>query len=360
MKHLLFVILFCLGWTIHSWGQTICDPEGSVIPFVDIYSADGVFLGTTDMEGGYGEMLLKNIAGHGESTGFVLKNSFYVTQSVSKNDFTSAGHIVLTPIAYSMEEIVVRPNADYKYEIVEVFFRTTQMNENRVHYHVEGIAQYCINRKNNKATVNISSIKSHVNSSIRQLKETGLSTVIVTTPCVIPYNDFMDYNSLSKQYDFRRTDNRINMLSHKTGIVSGQVSSDNGMTITDRIVIRESKPDTMKMFGLEVIRDRNVYTWVHDTDSVEKTGFSNLLYAKNNYGCFAKMQRDSNYQRIESVQEIFVLSRSYSNDKIGNNNIPRVHAVRSINADQVPEEVNHIFFQPVGDFIMKSLEELNE
>jgi hypothetical protein len=112
------------------------------VPFVEVYSDGGSLIGMTDVDGLLSKDLeLKTQSSNPKHLTFI--NSFYESSVVSIEDFYRSTVFKMNPIVNPLKEVVVS-NKKHKnqYLVLKTYVRSLQINNDRVHYFMDGIVEY--------------------------------------------------------------------------------------------------------------------------------------------------------------------------------------------------------------------------
>ena len=165
-KFSIILILLSLSsiYSQHKIKETFSE---KFVPFVEIYSEKGDLIGVSDINGVFSSEL-ENKIDNSKATNLTFVNSSYITSELSIEQFKNSPIISLNRIAIELDEVVIMKPKTYKYLKLKGYFRSLQINEDRPHYFIDGIAEIFISLKSGKIKMKIISNRSFENKSINQ------------------------------------------------------------------------------------------------------------------------------------------------------------------------------------------------
>jgi hypothetical protein len=358
MKKFYFAFVLLLHSFIYSQHSIKDAISLESVPFVEIYSDTGNLIGSTDVDGLLSKDLVnKIIVSNAKSLTFV--NSFYQNKVVTIDDFYNSTVFKMNPIVNELKEVVVSNKKDKnQYLVLKTYVRSLQINNNRVHYFMDGIVEYYISLKTRKVKLKFISNRSFENKSIPQLKEKGLSKVyfqIVGAPML---SELLDYNSLNESYGLQKSVVDVKIKSKDDNSLKGSLYlNPNGTSLTLGIVT-DDKPKVMKGLGVENILNNYTINSLFSNKEFEDIGFDSLLYFKEARNYDIKAKKDKVTQKVDATHEVFVLGYRFS-EKIDakrlDSNYSLIHS--SAYQDNYWEYVNNVLFQPLPIALQKYIEE---
>jgi hypothetical protein len=323
------------------------------ISFVEIYSDEGNLIGITDVDGLLSKELEYKIqSSNPKCLSFV--NSFYESSVVSIGDFYSGTVFKMNPIVNPLKEVVISNRKDKKqYLVLKTYVRSLQINNDRVHYFMDGIVEYYISLKSNKVKLKFLSNRSFENKSIRQLKEKGFKVYfrIVGAPML---SELLNYNKLNKSYGMQKSAVDIEIKDKEDNSLKGSLSLNlNGTSLTLGI-ITANKPKVMKGLGVENVLNNYTINTLFSNKDFENIGYDSLLYFKETRNYDIKAKKDKVTQKVDATHEVFVLGYRFS-EKIDAKGLDNNYSLlpSSTYQDTYWEKVNNALFQPLP----KSLEQ---
>ncbi|MCB9425604.1 MAG: hypothetical protein H6584_01045 [Flavobacteriales bacterium] len=314
MKKIFLVINF-LFFNSHSFSQKFSVID-SVFQFgisrVEIYSTDGDLLGLSDDKGVVHESITKSIM-NSKSLEILLLHPSYKTQIVKKSKIFEGG-ISMEPIIVSLDEVVLVEKLDYKYLKVQVYFRSVQINDDRPHYFMDGIADYYISLRNGDIDADITQWRSFQNNNIKQLDTKGKVQVSFLLAGIPYLNDCLEYKNLINDYSIVKDFNSGNILVNKTGQESGVITENERTKLLNLSLIQESNPIKRNGFGNESIQKVDNVTAIYNkNESDTDMSVDNLVYYKELRIYDIKNKKEKSYQSVEATHEVFVLSKQLTN-----------------------------------------------
>lgn len=129
---------------------------------------------------------------------FSFVNSFYQNQVVTIDDFNNNTVFKMNPIVNALKEVVVSNKKEKnQYLVLKTYVRSFQINNDRVHYFMDGIVEYYISLKTKKVKLKFLSNRSFENKSIPQLKDKGFKIYFQITGAPM-LSELLDYNRLNE------------------------------------------------------------------------------------------------------------------------------------------------------------------
>jgi hypothetical protein len=328
------------------------------ISYVEIYSDGGNLIGITDVDG----LLSKELEYKIQSTNpkcLSFVNSFYESSVVSIDDFNNNAVFKMHPIVNPLKEVVVSNKKDKnEYLVLKTYVRSLQINNNRVHYFMDGIVEYYISLKSNKVKLKFLSNRSFENKSISQLKEKGFGKVyfqIVGAPML---SEILYYNKLNENYGLKKSAVDIKINNKDDNSLKGSLYRSPNRTCLSLGIITEDKPKVMKGLGVENILNKYKINSLFSDKEFEYVGFDSLLYFKETRNYDIKAKKDKVTQKVDAIHEVFVISSRFS-ERIDANKLDSNYSLihSSTYQDNYWENVDNELFQPLPKSIEKYIEE---
>jgi hypothetical protein len=357
MKKICFVFVLLLHSFIYSQHSIKDAISLESVPFVEIYSDTGNLIGSTDVDGSLSkDFENKILLANAKSLTFV--NSFYQNKAVTIDDFNSDTVFKMNPIVNALKEVVVSNKKDKnQYLVLKTYVRSLQINNDRVHYFMDGIVEYYISLKTKKVKLKFLSNRTFENKSIPQLKEKGFKVYfqIVGAPML---SELLDYNKLNESYGLQKSTVDIKIKNKEDNSLKGSLYlNPNGTSLTLGI-ITDDKPKVMKGLGVENILNNYTINSLYGNKKLEDIGFDSLLYFKETRNYDIKAKKDKVTQKVDATHEVFVLGYRFS-EKIDakglDSNYSLIHS--SAYQDNYWEHVNNTLFQPLPIALEKYIEE---
>ncbi len=283
------------------------------IPFVEIYSDKGDILGTTDYNGEIPLVQLNKIKELGcERVYFHHIN--YHGKDISVKEFSTLTNISLAPLELekinALDEVVVFSKNKKKYIKFTAYFRSVQFNNNRPQYYMDGIVEYYISNKNGNAKIHILQNRSLKDAAIKQVDEKGMIQTSFNITGVPHLSNFIDFEELKKEYNISSLGKNYSFNEDKLEI--GNIITENGTTFLNLEIYSEEKPKVMKLFGTESILKNYTVNAIYNKNI---NVLNDLLYFKEYRQYDIKQKRDSDYTRINCINEVFLTDRELTDDK---------------------------------------------
>jgi hypothetical protein len=359
MKKFYFAIVLLLHSFVYVYSQHSIKDSISLesVPFVEIYSDTGNLIGCTDVDGLLSKDLEHKILMSNTKT-FSFVNSFYQNQVVTIDDFNNNTVFKMNPIVNALKEVVVSNKKEKnQYLVLKTYVRSFQINNDRVHYFMDGIVEYYISLKTKKVKLKFLSNRSFENKSIPQLKDKGFKIYFQITGAPM-LSELLDYNRLNESYGLQKSTVDVKIKSKGDNSLKGSLNlNPNGTSLTLGIITDE-KPKVMKGLGVENILNNYTINSLFSNKELEDIGFDSLLYFKETRNYEIKAKKDKVTQKVDATHEVFVLGYRFS-EKIDvkdfDNNYNLIYS--SAYQDNYWEHINNAIFQPLPIALKKYIEE---
>lgn len=309
----IFLIFILSSGNLFSQKKVLDSLSNNYIQGVEVYSSKGDLLGLSDKTGKIAPALIREIE-QKSTQEFILIHPSYKTKVVALSDLSGTGDIKLIPIVVDLDEVVLEGKQQFKYLRLHTYFRSFQINNNQLHYFMDGIADYYIDLKTNKQQVIIKQHRSYENKNIKQLDEKGAVQATIQGTGT-PYLKYIEYNQLKELFKFEFLENQVDVYKDKNKQI-GAVKSDNKSLRLSLSHIPEHKPDTLTLFGYTFVSKIDNSNAFYSSQNIKNIGYDNLEYLKIIHALDAKNKKDKEYQSVESSNEVFVINRELTNDKI--------------------------------------------
>jgi hypothetical protein len=359
MKKFYFAIVLFLYSSVFIYSQHSIKDAISLesVPFVEIYSDAGNLIGSTDVDGVLSKDLENKIlSANTKVLSFV--NSFYQNQVVTIDDFNNNTVFKMNPVVNALKEVVVSNKKDKnEYLVLKTYVRSLQINNDRVHYFMDGIVEYYISLKTKKVKLKFLSNRSFENKSIPQLKEKGFKIYfqIVGAPML---SELLDYNRLNESYSLQKSTADVKIKNKEDNSLKGSLYLNTNGTSLTLGIITDDKPKIMKGLGVENILNNYTINSLFSNKEFGDIGFDSLLYFKETRNYEIKAKKDKVTQKVDATHEVFVLGYRFS-EKIDakglDSNYNLIHS--SAYQDNYWEHVNNALFQPLPIALEKYIEE---
>lgn len=348
---LLLLISISSMYSQHKIKETFSE---KFVPFVEIYSEKGDLIGITDVKGAISSDLENEIRAS-KATNLTFVNSLYKTTTLSIEEYKNTQIISLDRVSIELNEVVITKPKTHKYLKLKGYFRSLQINEDRPHYFIDGIAEIYISLKSGKMKMKIVSNRSFENKSINQLSKTFFFMVAG----VPTFNEFSNFENLSDTYTLQKENNsQTTILDKETSLEKGTITNVNTKSNLQLEIISPSNPKIMKALGMET--DYNNYTInsIFDSNEVQKMNLENILYYKEIRSYDIKRKQKDKFQKVEATHEFYLLEKEYVNE-IESKQFYNFYSFKrpSTFDDRYWEKVNNQYFQPLPKSIEKYIEE---
>ncbi|OCB71793.1 hypothetical protein LPBF_11485 [Flavobacterium crassostreae] len=324
------------------------------VPFVEIYSEKGDLIGITDIKGVISSDLEDKIR-TSKTTNLSFVNSLYVTTALSIEEYNNTQIISLNKVSIELREVVITKPKIYKYLKLKGYFRSLQINEDRPHYFIDGIAEIYISLKSGKAKLKIISNRSFENKSVKQLSKTFFFMVAG----VPTFNKFSNFENLNAEYNIKTVNNlQTNILDQETSLKKGTIATENNKSNLQLEIISQSKPKIMKALGMET--DYNNYTInsIYENNEVKKINLENIIYYKEMRSYNIKRKKNDKFQKVEATHEFFLIEKENVNE-LGTKQFDNFYYFKrpSKFEENYWEKVDNPYFQSLPKSIEKYIEE---
>jgi hypothetical protein len=354
----LFIIVFILFFT-SSNSQVFQDSLlNYTIPFVEIYSDTGNFIGTTDEKGEITPRLLEEIE-KSQTINLYTSHILYENKKIKLHNLNKNNRIKLNPITSNLKEVTINyDKIKKKYLKLNCYFRSYQINNDRVHYFMDGIADIYINTKNNKSKVNkIITNRTFENKNIKQLDEKGPFQVIFKPIGVPTVNEKILFSELIKNYTLDSISNNKINIKNKSNKMIGFLSNselDKSLNIQLKF-ISEENPKVMNVLGNESI----LYNYNINTNfSTSYKNMRNLISYRELRNYKLKNRKDANYQKVDLINEIYILSSEYTDDIIDKGHAWDFYSLKPTNyTNNFWQNIQNPYYQPLPESIEKYIKE---
>lgn len=353
MKHILVILLLFFNVNFLLYSQEFRDKlSNDKISFVEIYSDKGDLIGITNLDGSL-SIDLKNKIIKANTKHLTFVNSFFESKVVEIDDFNDMSIFKMNPIVNQLKEVIISPNKETNnYLVLKTYVRSLQINNDRIHYFMDGIVEYYISLKTNKVKIKFLSNRSFENKSINQLKEKGLTKIFFQITGAPMLDDFLNYYKLNENYNLQKSKTEIKILAKDENSLKGNLFTNKNGTNLCLEIITTDKPKVMKGLGIEnLLHNFNVKS-LFNSNTIEEIEFKNLLYFKEIRNYEIKSKKDKEYQKVDATHEVFVLDYRFSEKidakKMDNN---YVFINSSSYSEKYWEKVNNVLFQPLPESI---------
>lgn len=359
MKKFYFAIVLLLHSFAFVYSQHSIKDAISLesVPFVEIYSDKGNLVGSTDVDGLLSKDLENKILSANTKI-LTFVNSFYQNKVVTIDNFNNNTVFKMNPIVNALKEVVVSNKKDKnEYLVLKTYVRSLQINNDRVHYFMDGIVEYYISLKTKKVKLKFLSNRSFENKSIPQLKEKGFKIYFQISGAPM-LSGLLDYNKLSESYGLQKSTADVKIKSKGDNSLKGSLSlNPNGTSLTLGI-ITDDKRKVMKGLGVENILNNYTINSLFSNKEFEDIGFDSLLYFKETRNYEIKAKKDKVTQKVDATHEVFVLGYRFS-EKIDAKGLDSNYRLiySSAYQDNYWENVNNALFQPLPTALEKYIEE---
>lgn len=348
---LLILISFSSIYSQHKIKETFSE---KFVPFVEIYSEKGDLIGITDIKGSISSDLENKIRAS-KATNLTFVNSLYITTALSIEEYNNTQIISLNRVSIELNEVVITKPKTYKYLKLKGYFRSLQINEDRPHYFIDGIAEIYISLKSGKMKMKIISNRSFENKSINQLSK-NFFFMVAGVPA---FNEFSNFENLNDEYNLKTENNSQNtILDKETSLEKGTIATVNNKSNLQLEIISPSKPKIMKALGMET--DYNNYTInsIYENNEVQKINLENIIYYKEIRSYDIKRKQKDKFQKVEATHEFYLLEKEYVND-LGVKQFDNFYSFKRPTKfdERYWEKVNNQYFQPLPKSIEKYIEE---
>lgn len=341
-----FIILFFLIFSNSIYSQQIIKDEftSNPIPFVEIYSDKGDLIGLSNEDGTISIELNKKI---------YLSNSRMLTffhfsferKAVPIDYYKNSTFLTLNSTPKILEEVVISNNLKKKYLKLKGYFRSSQINEDRVQYFMDGIVEYYIATGSNKIKMKIIYHRTFENKNIKQLSKRYYFLVAG----VPTFNDFFKLDMLSYEYNLNVTNNKLTKITDKKNHTNrGLISNQDNLTSLQLEIISKENPKIMKFFGMESHLNNYNITSVYNTTEKTNINFKKIIYFKEIREYIIRRKKKENFAKVDAIHEFFLLNKEYTND-LGTGNFDDFYSFKTNSYYNINywENIKNIIYQPL-------------
>jgi hypothetical protein len=354
-KYKFSIILLLLSLSsIYSQHKIMETFSEKFVPFVEIYSEKGDLIGISDINGDISSEL-ENKIDNSKATNLTFVNSSYITSELSIEQFKNSPIISLNRIAIELDEVVIMKPKTYKYLKLKGYFRSLQINEDRPHYFIDGIAEIFISLKSGKIKMKIISNRSFENKSINQLAK-NFFFMVAGVPT---FNEFTSYKNLNKEYNLKKEDNlKTIILEKETNLEKGTLLTLENTSNLQLEIISELKPKIMKLFGMESHYNNYTINSIHEKNENQIINLENIIYFKEIRSYNIKRKQKDKFQKVEATHEFYLLEKEYVNE-LELKQFDSFYTFKRPSKfdDKYWEKVDNKYFQPLPKSIEKYIEE---
>jgi hypothetical protein len=324
------------------------------VPFVEIYSEKGDLIGLSDSNGTISSAL-ENKIHDSKATYLTFVSSSYVTTELSIADFNNTQIIALNKIAIELDEVVINKPKTYRYLKIKGYFRSLQINEDRPHYFIDGIAEIYVSLKSGKMKMRILSNRSFENKSVKQLSN-RFFFMVAGVPM---FNEFTSFKKLNNAYTLKTENNfKTTILDKETNLEKGTLSTLDNKSTLQLEIISASKPKIMKALGMETNYTNYTINSIYENNEVSAINLDNIIYFKEIRSYDVKRKQKDAFQKVEATHEFYVLDKAYV-DAIETKQFDYFYTFKTPSnfEEAYWEQVNNPYFQPLPKSIQHYIEE---
>ena len=311
-KKIIITFFLILSNNLFSQQVTKDSLTSENIPFVEIYSDKGDLIGLSNESGIISPELSKKI---------YLSNSKKITfvhfsfkkKVVELEYYKKSTFLTLTSNSIVLNEVIIANLPPKKYLKLKGYFRSSQINEDRVQYYIDGIVEYYISTVSDKVKMKIISHRTFENKNIKQLSK-RYYFLLAGVPM---FNDFFNFNNLSNEYDLEINDKKtikiIDKKEHKSkGVISNQIDNLTSLQIE---ITSNDNPKIMKFLGMESHLNNYNIASVYDTSESKNISLKKIIYFKEIREYEIKRKKKDNFTNVDVIHEFFLFDKKYTNDQ---------------------------------------------
>ena len=317
MNYLIATLFLLFSLSNYSQNKIIDTNTKQIIPFVEIYSEDGEFLGSSDIDGFIPKNLIDNIATD-EKTVIFLYHQNYENKKIILKEFKTQTNQYMIPYIDSsltgLKEVVIEGNNKKKYKKITAYFRSVQYNESRIHYFMDGIVNFYIHRKKSKAKIEIVQNRSLSNDSIRQIDEKGTIQIGLNLTGVPNIDDYFDIRNIEKSFELQ--DSLGCTIVKKEKLNLGKIIKRAQKKHLNIQFFSENNSKEMSAFGTTSILNNYTVTAVYNSNLRDDC----LHYFKENRSYRIKNKKELTHHHINAINEVFVFDSELTNEESNSRN----------------------------------------
>ena len=254
IKLIYLFILFLLSGKAFSQIYIINAENGEKISFAHIFSSDGLYNAVSDMNGCISKRDVDELKNNKET--LYISHISYQTKELQPSDLKQGCTVTLTSSTIQLPELqIFAPKVKYDYMRIDGFFRTSQMENNRVKYFADGFISYYIPRKGNRVRIQLKEYRLFRNQTLVDSVET--KAISIGYPPNVP---FLTAKSILDDFD----DDGFSLLTKdngedivKNGVNAGRVTYDSNLVVVSVDKILQEKVKMNHFMGYIIQLQQN-------------------------------------------------------------------------------------------------------
>jgi hypothetical protein len=303
------------------------------IPFVEMYSEEGVYLGNSDEQGIISSLLLDKLKGNASIKQIRLQQMTYDKVSMDLETFLSSSTVYLKRKVIDLDELIVKPT-NKKYGIIlEGYYRGYQFSGQDLEFYSEGKVQlYYKNDFSDGKNKRIEE-RHYYNDKIKQIDN---FTMRMVGPNVPNFYEITKGNKVTKK----------------------AYSQEKNIIAIENLKYDMLNPKNIKLLGNE----SNIYfyndSYIFNSRDDSQTLGSDLVYYKTARNLKFKCKECKDFIDYSSVNEFFVTDVKIVNDKPKGFKVYTGAAENSrFQTEFWKEAEKNPFFEPLDARIRKKISE---
>lgn len=340
-KITLFIFPIFLFHSLNAQIQLKDAETNQAIPFVEVYSESGAFLGVCDESGVLYVEVIKKVKDSPTIQEVIFKHISYEKKRIGRDMFFNLSSIYLTPRVRVLDELIIKPKGKKSVILLSGYYRSYQTKESKLEYFTEGTVEI-IYEKGSEKSLN-KRIEERTWQDIHSKPQSNI-IINMTGPPIPTITYFVEENQKSKPeatFKIKLAEN-INQLSVEIPKIS------------------PSNPKTIQLLGNESIIGYDNEVYAFQTNKVENLLPQYLSYFKKIKELKFKCKSCSEYLNYHLEAELFITRVTFLDTKP--NGFSKFtgfkensHYERAFWKDFE----THPFFEPLPKFIKDCLEKSN-
>ncbi|AUS06116.1 hypothetical protein [Pseudotamlana carrageenivorans] len=289
------------------------------IYFIEIYSESGNLIAVTNSKGKLSKKQI-NFLEQSKSDSLEIYHSDYKSKIIRKENLFLDGHTIeLSPVNFEnrLEEVLIKAEKK-RFVKLKSYFRSIQFNDERVHYYMDGIVCTYVDTKNFKIKIDIISNRSLQNKKIKQIDEKGIIQSDFIIAGVPDFREFYNEDLLKKTYTFKALEDSTQIYLDEVAV--GRVNDQLNKKGIELQLYNSSNPKVMRFLGTESVLENLSIISEYKPVELKKVNFGDIKNFKEIREYRIKQKKAKDYTNIRVINEIYFLSKEFTNDKKGKSN----------------------------------------
>jgi hypothetical protein len=309
------ILLFCLflTFTLSAQAQVriIDATTNEPIPFVHIFTKDGILGAVSDLKGMITETDMIRLTDN-KCAELTIQHIAYNSKQIMASELVRGGEIFLSARTMNLDEVIVTPQThSLGYIGLKGFFRSYVLLNYEPKYYVDGIVTYYISEKQTKTKMSLQQYRVLRNEKLVAEEKKSFFIQINDRPGLPELTSKTLFGNLGNTYHMQPSESGY-IIIHKDSAV-GYVSC---LPHTKRIMIHVDRmaPDSLKSFSLGrfKIQKRKWFSSAQYRSFDEcNAGAEDLESLKEFYTTLYSFDKNKSSFEIQCLQELYIFDRSY-------------------------------------------------